>query len=128
MQANEGLITQLQARVRGAKVRRPYKERLQFLSTRQEETVKLQAAWKGFKQRKAYKERLDYLSQQAAVAVKVRLIMYTLREMVIFFWFFKIINYHCMYVMLTNIYCFMWYVDPVNCKDVEGKGNLQGQN
>lgn len=85
MQANEGLITQLQARVRGAKVRRPYKERLQFLSTRQEETVKLQAAWKGFKQRKAYKERLDYLSQQAAVAVKVRLIIYTLREMVIFF-------------------------------------------
>ncbi len=72
MQANEPLITQLQARVRGAMVRRPYKDRLQFLSTRQDDTVKLQAAWKGFKQRRAYKERLDYLSKQAAIAVKVR--------------------------------------------------------
>ena len=73
MQANEPLIVQIQARVRGAQVRRPYKERLGYLSSRQEDAVKLQAAWKGFKQRKAYKERLDFLSKQTAVAVKVQL-------------------------------------------------------
>ncbi|XP_064390864.1 ras GTPase-activating-like protein IQGAP1 isoform X3 [Halichondria panicea] len=72
MQANEPLIIQIQARVRGARERRPYKERLEFLSSRQEDTVKLQAAWKGFKQRKAYTERLDYLSKQTAVAVKIQ--------------------------------------------------------
>lgn len=71
MQANEPVIVQLQAQWRGALVRRPYQERLSYLSSHQDKAVQLQAYWKGYQQKKAYQERLAFLKRQAAVALRV---------------------------------------------------------
>ena len=71
MEANEPLIVQLQACWRGALVRKPFRERVNYLRDHKDQTVTLQAHWKGYRQRKAYRERLEFLKQQAAVAVKV---------------------------------------------------------
>uniref|UniRef100_A0A674EPC4 IQ motif containing GTPase activating protein 2 n=1 Tax=Salmo trutta TaxID=8032 RepID=A0A674EPC4_SALTR len=59
--ANETLVTQLQARIRGYLVRRAHAQRLDYLVQQQPHVVRLQASWKGYKQRKVYKDRLNVL-------------------------------------------------------------------
>uniref|UniRef100_A0AAR2LLM1 IQ motif containing GTPase activating protein 2 n=1 Tax=Pygocentrus nattereri TaxID=42514 RepID=A0AAR2LLM1_PYGNA len=59
--ANEPLIVQLQACIRGYLVRRAYSDRLAYLKQQEPRVIKLQASWKGYKQRKAYKDRLQTL-------------------------------------------------------------------
>uniref|UniRef100_A0A8C7MEH9 IQ motif containing GTPase activating protein 2 n=1 Tax=Oncorhynchus kisutch TaxID=8019 RepID=A0A8C7MEH9_ONCKI len=57
--ANETLVTQLQARIRGYLVRRAHAQRLDYLLQQQPHVVRLQASWKGYKQRKVYIDRLN---------------------------------------------------------------------
>ena len=71
MKANEPLIVQLQSHWRGALVRRPFRERMEYLRAHEAQAVQLQAHWKGYQQRKAYQDRLQYLQQQAATVVMV---------------------------------------------------------
>uniref|UniRef100_A0A4W5PWG5 IQ motif containing GTPase activating protein 2 n=1 Tax=Hucho hucho TaxID=62062 RepID=A0A4W5PWG5_9TELE len=59
--ANETLVTQLQARIRGYLVRRAHAQRLDYLLQQEPHVVRLQASWKGYKQRKVYKDRLNVL-------------------------------------------------------------------
>uniref|UniRef100_A0A8C7N394 IQ motif containing GTPase activating protein 2 n=1 Tax=Oncorhynchus kisutch TaxID=8019 RepID=A0A8C7N394_ONCKI len=69
--ANEALITQLQARVRGYLVRRAHAQRLDFLRQQEPHVVRLQASWKGYKQRKMYKDRMNVLQSNVGTVVKV---------------------------------------------------------
>ncbi|KAJ8405650.1 hypothetical protein AAFF_G00316300 [Aldrovandia affinis] len=70
--ANEPLIVQLQARVRGCLVRRAYVERLEYLHRQEPSVIKLQASWKGCKQRKTYKNRLSVLQNNVVAIVKIQ--------------------------------------------------------
>ncbi|KAI4875487.1 hypothetical protein NFI96_030041 [Prochilodus magdalenae] len=70
--ANESLIVQLQARVRGYLVRTAYNERLKYLKKQEPRVIKLQASWKGYKQRKAYKDRLHTLQSNVQTVVKLQ--------------------------------------------------------
>uniref|UniRef100_A0A671R1I6 Ras GTPase-activating-like protein IQGAP1 n=1 Tax=Sinocyclocheilus anshuiensis TaxID=1608454 RepID=A0A671R1I6_9TELE len=56
--ANEALIIQLQALIRGYLVRRAHNDRLKYLRKQEPSVIKLQASWKGYKQRRVYKDRL----------------------------------------------------------------------
>ncbi|CAG07881.1 unnamed protein product [Tetraodon nigroviridis] len=69
--ANESLVTQLQARIRGFLVRKRQKQRMDYLQRQEPHVVKLQACWKGFKQRKLFKERMNLLEKNVASVVKV---------------------------------------------------------
>uniref|UniRef100_A0A672GNP8 IQ motif containing GTPase activating protein 2 n=1 Tax=Salarias fasciatus TaxID=181472 RepID=A0A672GNP8_SALFA len=60
--ANESLVTQLQARIRGYLVRKKLAQRMEYLRQQEPHVVRLQACWKGYKQRKMYKERMDFFS------------------------------------------------------------------
>ena len=71
MEANEPLIVQLQAHWRGALVRRPFQDRLEYLRKHEAQAVLLQAHVKGYQQRKAYQDRLEFLRKQAAIIVRV---------------------------------------------------------
>ena len=71
MEANEPLIVQLQAHWRGALVRRPFQDRLEYLRKHEAQAVVLQTHVKGYQQRKAYQSRLEFLRKQAAIAVRV---------------------------------------------------------
>uniref|UniRef100_A0A8C7GZ34 IQ motif containing GTPase activating protein 2 n=1 Tax=Oncorhynchus kisutch TaxID=8019 RepID=A0A8C7GZ34_ONCKI len=63
--ANETLVTQLQARIRGYLVRRAHAQRLDYLLQQQPH-----ASWKGYKQRKVYIDRLNpYLKLRVANVV-----------------------------------------------------------
>ncbi|XP_035292082.1 ras GTPase-activating-like protein IQGAP2 isoform X1 [Anguilla anguilla] len=70
--ANEPLIVQLQARVRGYLVRRAHSERLEYLRRQEPSVIRLQASWKGCKQRKTYKNRLSVLQNNVAAIVKIQ--------------------------------------------------------
>ncbi|KAJ8380391.1 hypothetical protein SKAU_G00011690 [Synaphobranchus kaupii] len=70
--ANEPLIVQLQARVRGYLVRRAHSERLEYLRQQEPSVIKLQASWKGYKQRKTYKNRLGVLQNNVVAVVKIQ--------------------------------------------------------
>ncbi|KAI1900297.1 hypothetical protein AGOR_G00048530 [Albula goreensis] len=70
--ANEPLIVQLQARVRGYLVRRAHNERLEYLRQQEPHVIKLQASWKGYKQRKTYKDRLNVLQNNVMAIVKIQ--------------------------------------------------------
>uniref|UniRef100_A0A8C7KI78 IQ motif containing GTPase activating protein 2 n=1 Tax=Oncorhynchus kisutch TaxID=8019 RepID=A0A8C7KI78_ONCKI len=70
--ANEALITQLQARVRGYLVRRAHAQRLDFLRQQEPHVVRLQASWKGYKQRKMYKDRMNVLQSNVGTVVKLQ--------------------------------------------------------
>ncbi|XP_029534209.1 ras GTPase-activating-like protein IQGAP1 isoform X4 [Oncorhynchus nerka] len=70
--ANETLVTQLQARVRGYLVRRAHAERLDFLRQQEPHVVRLQASWKGYKQRKMYKDRMNVLQSNVGTVVKLQ--------------------------------------------------------
>uniref|UniRef100_A0A8C7MEI7 IQ motif containing GTPase activating protein 2 n=1 Tax=Oncorhynchus kisutch TaxID=8019 RepID=A0A8C7MEI7_ONCKI len=65
--ANETLVTQLQARIRGYLVRRAHAQRLDYLLQQQPHVVRLQASWKGYKQRKVYIDRLNLRVLQSFV-------------------------------------------------------------
>uniref|UniRef100_A0A8C7UUS8 IQ motif containing GTPase activating protein 2 n=1 Tax=Oncorhynchus mykiss TaxID=8022 RepID=A0A8C7UUS8_ONCMY len=64
--ANETLVTQLQARIRGYLVRRAHAQRLDYLLQQQPH-----ASWKGYKQRKVYKDRLNVLQSNVGTVVKI---------------------------------------------------------
>ncbi|XP_055776018.1 ras GTPase-activating-like protein IQGAP1 isoform X2 [Salvelinus fontinalis] len=70
--ANETLVTQLQARIRGYLVRRAHAQRLDYLLQQQPHVVRLQASWKGYKQRKVYKERLNVFQSNVGTVVKLQ--------------------------------------------------------
>ncbi|KAH9500962.1 Ras GTPase-activating-like protein iqgap1 [Bulinus truncatus] len=59
--SNEGLITKIQANMRGHMARKAYKERKNFMKKQLPAIVKIQACWRGAKQRHKYKDRLNYL-------------------------------------------------------------------
>uniref|UniRef100_A0A673HAH8 Ras GTPase-activating-like protein IQGAP1 n=1 Tax=Sinocyclocheilus rhinocerous TaxID=307959 RepID=A0A673HAH8_9TELE len=56
--ANEPLIIQLQALIRGYLVRRAHNVRLEYLRKQEPSIIRLQASWKGYKQRRVYKDKL----------------------------------------------------------------------
>uniref|UniRef100_A0A8C7WI18 IQ motif containing GTPase activating protein 2 n=1 Tax=Oncorhynchus mykiss TaxID=8022 RepID=A0A8C7WI18_ONCMY len=68
--ANETLVTQLQARIRGYLVRRAHAQRLDYLLQQQPHVVRLQASWKGYKQRKVYKDRLNVLQSNVGTVLQ----------------------------------------------------------
>uniref|UniRef100_A0A8C7MEF5 IQ motif containing GTPase activating protein 2 n=1 Tax=Oncorhynchus kisutch TaxID=8019 RepID=A0A8C7MEF5_ONCKI len=70
--ANETLVTQLQARIRGYLVRRAHAQRLDYLLQQQPHVVRLQASWKGYKQRKVYIDRLNVLQSNVGTVVKLQ--------------------------------------------------------
>uniref|UniRef100_A0A8C8HBP2 IQ motif containing GTPase activating protein 2 n=1 Tax=Oncorhynchus tshawytscha TaxID=74940 RepID=A0A8C8HBP2_ONCTS len=70
--ANEALVTQLQARVRGYLVRRAHVQRLDFLRQQEPHVVRLQASWKGYKQRKMYKDRMNVLQSNVGTVIKLQ--------------------------------------------------------
>uniref|UniRef100_A0A4W5PVP0 IQ motif containing GTPase activating protein 2 n=1 Tax=Hucho hucho TaxID=62062 RepID=A0A4W5PVP0_9TELE len=70
--ANETLVTQLQARIRGYLVRRAHAQRLDYLLQQEPHVVRLQASWKGYKQRKVYKDRLNVLQSNVGTVVKLQ--------------------------------------------------------
>uniref|UniRef100_A0A8P4GUV5 IQ motif containing GTPase activating protein 2 n=1 Tax=Dicentrarchus labrax TaxID=13489 RepID=A0A8P4GUV5_DICLA len=70
--ANESLVTQLQARIRGYLVRKKHAQRMDYLHQQEPHVIKLQACWKGYKQRKMYKDRMNLLQKNVASVVKVR--------------------------------------------------------
>nr|KAI8756299.1 ras GTPase-activating-like protein IQGAP1 isoform X2 [Biomphalaria glabrata] len=59
--ANEGLITKIQANMRGHLARKAYKERVNFMKKQLPAIIKIQACWRGAKQRHKYKDRLNYI-------------------------------------------------------------------
>ncbi|CAL1534099.1 unnamed protein product [Lymnaea stagnalis] len=59
--SNEGLITKIQANMRGHMARKAYKERVNFMKKQLPAIVKIQACWRGAKQRHKYKDRLNHL-------------------------------------------------------------------
>ncbi|KAF7661071.1 hypothetical protein LDENG_00268810 [Lucifuga dentata] len=70
--ANESLVTQLQARIRGYLVRKANAQRKEYLCQQEPHVVKLQACWKGYKQRKMYKDRMNLLQTNVASVVKIQ--------------------------------------------------------
>uniref|UniRef100_A0A8C8LPF4 IQ motif containing GTPase activating protein 2 n=1 Tax=Oncorhynchus tshawytscha TaxID=74940 RepID=A0A8C8LPF4_ONCTS len=73
--ANETLVTQLQARIRGYLVRRAHAQRLDYLLQQQPH-----ASWKGYKQRKVYKDRLNVLQSNVGTVVKVTITQFNLNR------------------------------------------------
>ncbi|XP_034728381.1 ras GTPase-activating-like protein IQGAP2 isoform X2 [Etheostoma cragini] len=70
--ANESMVTQLQARIRGYLVRKKHTQRMEYLRQQEPHVVKLQASWKGHKQRKMYKNRMTLLQKNVASVVKIQ--------------------------------------------------------
>uniref|UniRef100_A0A8C3AEA4 IQ motif containing GTPase activating protein 2 n=1 Tax=Cyclopterus lumpus TaxID=8103 RepID=A0A8C3AEA4_CYCLU len=70
--ANEPLVIQLQARIRGYLVRKKHAQRMEYLCQQEPHVVKLQACWKGYKQRKMYKDRINLLQKNVASIVKIQ--------------------------------------------------------
>uniref|UniRef100_A0A8C4P0Z5 IQ motif containing GTPase activating protein 2 n=1 Tax=Dicentrarchus labrax TaxID=13489 RepID=A0A8C4P0Z5_DICLA len=70
--ANESLVTQLQARIRGYLVRKKHAQRMDYLHQQEPHVIKLQACWKGYKQRKMYKDRMNLLQKNVASVVKIQ--------------------------------------------------------
>uniref|UniRef100_A0A671TSY5 IQ motif containing GTPase activating protein 2 n=1 Tax=Sparus aurata TaxID=8175 RepID=A0A671TSY5_SPAAU len=70
--ANESLVTQLQARIRGYLVRKKHAQRMEYLHQQEPHVVKLQVFWKGFKQRKMYKDRMNLLQKNVVSVVKIQ--------------------------------------------------------
>ncbi|KAJ4919251.1 hypothetical protein JOQ06_019459 [Pogonophryne albipinna] len=70
--ANESMVTQLQARVRGYLVRRKHARRMEYLRQQEPHVVKLQACWKGHKQRNMYKDRMNLLQDNVSSIVKIQ--------------------------------------------------------
>uniref|UniRef100_A0A3Q3XK56 Uncharacterized protein n=1 Tax=Mola mola TaxID=94237 RepID=A0A3Q3XK56_MOLML len=70
--ANESLVTQLQARIRGYLVRKKHAQRMDYLHQQEPHVIKLQACWKGYKQRKIYRHRMNLLQNNVASVVKIQ--------------------------------------------------------
>ncbi|XP_051924373.1 ras GTPase-activating-like protein IQGAP2 isoform X3 [Hippocampus zosterae] len=70
--ANESLVTQLQAMVRGFLVRRRHVQRMEYLRLQEPHVVRLQASWRGYKQRKIYKDRMKVLHTNVTSVVKIQ--------------------------------------------------------
>ncbi|XP_074525645.1 ras GTPase-activating-like protein IQGAP2 [Halichoeres trimaculatus] len=70
--ANESLVTQLQARIRGYLVRKKHRDRMEYLHQQEPHVVKLQACWKGHKQRKMYKDRMNLLQDNIKSVIKIQ--------------------------------------------------------
>uniref|UniRef100_A0A8C3AH66 IQ motif containing GTPase activating protein 2 n=1 Tax=Cyclopterus lumpus TaxID=8103 RepID=A0A8C3AH66_CYCLU len=65
--ANEPLVIQLQARIRGYLVRKKHAQRMEYLCQQEPH-----ACWKGYKQRKMYKDRINLLQKNVASIVKIQ--------------------------------------------------------
>uniref|UniRef100_A0A673NH71 Ras GTPase-activating-like protein IQGAP1 n=1 Tax=Sinocyclocheilus rhinocerous TaxID=307959 RepID=A0A673NH71_9TELE len=70
--ANEALIIQLHALIRGYLVRRAHNDRLKYLRKQELSVIKLQASWKGYKQRRVYKDRLKTFQDSVSSAIKLQ--------------------------------------------------------
>ncbi|XP_028432971.1 ras GTPase-activating-like protein IQGAP2 isoform X2 [Perca flavescens] len=73
--ANESLVTQLQARIRGYLVRKKHAQRMEYLRQQEPHVVKLQASWRGYKQKKMYKSRMNFLQKNVASVVKIQAVV-----------------------------------------------------
>uniref|UniRef100_A0A8C3G7F1 IQ motif containing GTPase activating protein 2 n=1 Tax=Cyclopterus lumpus TaxID=8103 RepID=A0A8C3G7F1_CYCLU len=63
--ANEPLVIQLQARIRGYLVRKKHAQRMEYLCQQEPH-----ACWKGYKQRKMYKDRINLLQKNVASIIQ----------------------------------------------------------
>uniref|UniRef100_A0A671SA76 Ras GTPase-activating-like protein IQGAP1 n=1 Tax=Sinocyclocheilus anshuiensis TaxID=1608454 RepID=A0A671SA76_9TELE len=69
--ANEPLIIQLQALIRGYLVRQAHNVRLEYLRKQEPSIIRLQASWKGYKQRRVYKDKLKAFQDSLQSVVKM---------------------------------------------------------
>ncbi|XP_052448157.1 ras GTPase-activating-like protein IQGAP1 isoform X1 [Carassius gibelio] len=70
--ANEPLIIQLQALIRGYLVRRAHNDRLEYLRNQEPSVIRLQASWKGYKQRRVYKHKLKAFQDSVSSVIKLQ--------------------------------------------------------
>uniref|UniRef100_A0A8C9ZQD0 IQ motif containing GTPase activating protein 2 n=1 Tax=Sander lucioperca TaxID=283035 RepID=A0A8C9ZQD0_SANLU len=70
--ANESMVIQLQARIRGYLVRKKHAQRMEYLRQQEPHVIKLQASWRGYKQKKMYKNRMNLLQKNVASVVKIQ--------------------------------------------------------
>uniref|UniRef100_A0A673H8Y1 Ras GTPase-activating-like protein IQGAP1 n=1 Tax=Sinocyclocheilus rhinocerous TaxID=307959 RepID=A0A673H8Y1_9TELE len=70
--ANEPLIIQLQALIRGYLVRRAHNVRLEYLRKQEPSIIRLQASWKGYKQRRVYKDKLKAFQDSVSSVIKLQ--------------------------------------------------------
>ncbi|KAJ8287966.1 hypothetical protein COCON_G00006250 [Conger conger] len=70
--ASEGLVVQLQARVRGFLVRQRLGHRLHFLHTQLPAIVTIQSHWRRYRQQQAYRRRLRYLHRNWRAVIKIQ--------------------------------------------------------
>uniref|UniRef100_A0A672LJL5 Ras GTPase-activating-like protein IQGAP1 n=1 Tax=Sinocyclocheilus grahami TaxID=75366 RepID=A0A672LJL5_SINGR len=69
--ANEPLIIQLQALIRGYLVRQAHNVRLEYLRKQEPSIIRLQASWKGYTQRRVYKDKLKAFQDSVSSVIKV---------------------------------------------------------
>ncbi|CAG5135114.1 unnamed protein product, partial [Candidula unifasciata] len=72
LKSNEGLITKIQANVRGHMARKSYKERIDFMKRQLPAILKIQAWWRGSKQREKYLKRLNYLKDNTDSVIVIQ--------------------------------------------------------
>uniref|UniRef100_A0A671S7M2 Ras GTPase-activating-like protein IQGAP1 n=1 Tax=Sinocyclocheilus anshuiensis TaxID=1608454 RepID=A0A671S7M2_9TELE len=70
--ANEPLIIQLQALIRGYLVRQAHNVRLEYLRKQEPSIIRLQASWKGYKQRRVYKDKLKAFQDSVSSVIKLQ--------------------------------------------------------
>ncbi|XP_077417790.1 ras GTPase-activating-like protein IQGAP2 [Vanacampus margaritifer] len=70
--ANESLVMQLQARIRGFLVRQRRAQRMAYLRQQEPHIIRLQACWRGYKQRKIFMDRLKLLEKNVTSVVKIQ--------------------------------------------------------
>ncbi|BFY98703.1 hypothetical protein BsWGS_01743 [Bradybaena similaris] len=72
LKSNEGLITKIQANVRGHMARKTYKERIDFMKRQLPAILRIQAWWRGSKQREKYLNRLNYLKDNTDSVIQLQ--------------------------------------------------------
>ncbi|XP_049619468.1 ras GTPase-activating-like protein IQGAP2 [Syngnathus scovelli] len=70
--ANDCLVAQLQARMRGFLVRQRHAQRMEYLRQQEPHIIQLQACWRGYKQRKIYRNRINVLHRNVSSIVKIQ--------------------------------------------------------
>uniref|UniRef100_A0A672LL19 Ras GTPase-activating-like protein IQGAP1 n=1 Tax=Sinocyclocheilus grahami TaxID=75366 RepID=A0A672LL19_SINGR len=70
--ANEPLIIQLQALIRGYLVRQAHNVRLEYLRKQEPSIIRLQASWKGYTQRRVYKDKLKAFQDSVSSVIKLQ--------------------------------------------------------
>ncbi|XP_048381646.1 ras GTPase-activating-like protein IQGAP3 isoform X2 [Stegostoma tigrinum] len=70
--ANEGMITRLQAHMRGYLIRKDHCARKHFLQKQLPAIVKIQSHWRGYRQRRDYQKRLYRFQDNADAVIKIQ--------------------------------------------------------